>query len=236
MSGFPRYAVYFVPDADHALTQFGAETIGYDAFAGATVAFPPEIAVAIPDWRELTSDPRTYGFHATLKAPFALAPGTSEAELLDACAALAATPRQLPIIMPIIDQISGFIAITPSQPSAQLSALASDCVTALDRFRAPLTAADRARRRPDRLSPAQRENLDRWGYPHVMEDFRFHMTLTGRLGDDRRGPILGMLRDRFAALKIARLPIDRIGVFRQADAQARFTIAGHWPLTNGRQK
>jgi 2'-5' RNA ligase len=63
-----------------------------------------------------------------------------------------------------------------------------------------------------------------------MEEFRFHMTLTGRLDAERRGPILEMLRGRFAALNLDTLAIDRIALFRQDDAKARFRIIGEWAL------
>ena len=63
-----------------------------------------------------------------------------------------------------------------------------------------------------------------------MEEFRFHMTLTGRLDAERRGPILEMLRTRFAALGIETLEIDRIALFKQDDAKARFRIIGEWTL------
>jgi hypothetical protein len=56
------------------------------------------------------------------------------------------------------------------------------------------------------------------------------MTLTGRLDAERRGPILEMLRGRFAGLKLDALPIDRIALFRQDDAKARFRIVGEWAL------
>ena len=110
-----------------------------------------------------------------------LAPGKTEAELLAACEAFARTPRPIPVISPVVGSISGFIAVVPAEPSAELERLAADCVSEFDAFRAPLTAEDRARRNPSMLTPRQREYLDRWGYPYVMEDFRFHMTLTGRL-------------------------------------------------------
>jgi hypothetical protein len=45
----------------------------------------------------------------------------------------------------------------------------------------------------------QRNYLDRWGYPYVMEEFRFHMTLTGRLDSTCRWGVVDMLRARFAA-------------------------------------
>ena len=87
-----------------------------------------------------------------------------------------------------------------------------------DSFRAPLTPEDRARRNPSALTPRQRDYLDRWGYPYVLEDFRFHMTLTGRLDAERREPVLTMLRERFAALGLQTLAIDRIACCRQDDA------------------
>ncbi|MBJ7407960.1 MAG: DUF1045 domain-containing protein, partial [Bradyrhizobium sp.] len=183
-----------------------------------------------PDWRDITTDPRKYGFHATLKAPIALAPGRTEAELIAACAAFAGKTRLRPLIRPVVDSISGFIAVVPAEPVDALQELGADCVRAFDSFRAALTAEDRARRRPERLSERQRDYLDRWGYPYVMEEFRFHMTLTGRLDADRRGAILEMLRTRFAALGMETLVIDRIALFRQDDATARFRIIGEWTL------
>jgi hypothetical protein len=63
-----------------------------------------------------------------------------------------------------------------------------------------------------------------------MEEFRFHMTLTGRLDAERRGPIVEMLRKRFSALDLETLTIDRIALFRQENATARFHIIGEWAL------
>jgi hypothetical protein len=136
----------------------------------------------------------------------------------------------MPVIRPVVGSISGFIAVIPAEPPPALIRLAADCVTAFDSFRAPLTDADRARRNPSRLTPAQRDHLDRWGYPYVMDDFRFHMTLTGRLGSARRESVLAMLKARFAALDLATLAIDRIAVFRQESADSRFRIVGQWEL------
>ncbi|MGJ4994528.1 DUF1045 domain-containing protein [Bradyrhizobium sp. HKCCYLS3077] len=231
MTGFPRYAIYYTPAADAALTVFGASLLGYDAWTARERGFPEGVLDAAPDWGDLTTDARKYGFHATLKAPFNLVETRPEAELRDACAAFAAVPRAVPIIRPVVDAISGFIAVIPGDASPTLQDLAADCVRAFEPFRAPMTAEDRARRKPELLSARQRDHLDRWGYPYVMEDFRFHMTLTCRLSDDRRGPILGMLRDRFAALSLTSLPIDRIALFRQPSASSRFSIIDSWPIT-----
>lgn len=230
MTDFPRYAIYYVPPPGGDLDRFGAQLLGYDAFGGKDLPFPDGLLREVPDWRELTRAPRKYGFHATLKAPLSLAPGRTEAELVAACAAFAATPRAIPVISPVVGSISGFIAVIPAEPPPELIRLAADCVSEFDSFRAPLTESDRARRNPSQLTPRQREHLDRWGYPYAMEDFRFHMTLTGRLDAARRDPVLVMLQNRFSARRLTTLPIDRIAVFRQENAASRFRVVGHWQL------
>jgi len=231
MTGFPRYAIYYADSADSALSRFGAEMLGYDAHSARELPFPEQALVTAPDWRDVSADPGKYGFHGTLKAPMALAAGRTEADLAAVCAGFAAKARPIPVIRPTVDAISGFIAVVPAAPVSELQQLAADCVRDFDDFRAPLTAEDRARRKPEKLTERQRNYLDRWGYPYVMEEFRFHMTLTGRLDAERREPILAMLRRRFAALGLTTLAIDRIALFRQDDATARFRVIGEWALT-----
>ena len=227
---YPRYAIYFVSAPGSELDRFGAQLLGYDAFCGEDLPFPDDIMQMAPDWLDLTRDPRKYGFHATLKAPLSLADGRSEAGILAACQSFAERPRPIPVIKPVVNSISGFIAVVPAEPAPDLERLAADCTSEFDSFRAPLTPEDRARRNPCALTPRQREYLDRWGYPYVMEEFRFHMTLTGRIDDDRREPTLSMLRNHFSAIGLKTLAIDRLALFRQERADSRFRILGHWQL------
>ena len=230
MADYPRYAIYHAPAPGNDLDRFGAQLLGYDAYSGEDLPFPNEIIRMAPDWRDLTKDPRKYGFHATLKAPMSLAPGRTEPELLAACESFAGKPRPIPVLTPFVGSISGFVAVVPDGPSLEVERLAADCTREFDSFRAPLTPADRARRNPSDLTPRQREYLDRWGYPYVMEEFRFHMTLTGRLAVERREPVLTMLRNSFSAIGLKTLAIDRIAVFRQENADTRFLIVKHWQL------
>jgi putative phosphonate metabolism protein len=227
MANHPRYAIYYAPSSDSVLHCFGSRLLGYDAADGNDLPFPDGVT---PDWREVTQDPRKYGFHATLKAPISLADGKREDDLLGACAGFAGRARRIPVIEPVVDAISGFIAVIPAKPSDELQQLAADCVTEFDAFRAPLSPEDRTRRNPAKLTARQCDYLDRWGYPYVMEQFRFHMTLTGRLNDERRGPIVAWLRERFATTGLTTLAIDRIALFRQNDAASRFRIIGSWAL------
>ena len=231
MVSSPRYAIYYAPAHASALDRFGALLLGYDAFSGDDLPFPDEAIGIAPDWRELTRDPRAYGFHATLKAPFALAADKTEHDLQTAVTAFAKTPRAIPDIRPTVSAVGGFIAVVPAVACDALDILAQDCVTGFDAFRAPLTAHDRARRRPEALTARQVEQLDRWGYPYVFEDFQFHMTLTGRLPAERQPPILSMLRRRFATLALTTLAIDAIALYRQDDAGSRFRVIGRELLT-----
>jgi putative phosphonate metabolism protein len=227
MANFPRYAIYFSAAQGSALDRFGSALLGYDAYGGDDLPFPKGLPA---DWRELTQDPRKYGFHATLKAPIALAEGKTEAQGAAACRLFAEMARPVPVIPPIVDSISGFIAVIPAESSVELEVLAAEATKAFEPFRAPLGAEDRARRSPDRLTPRQREYLDRWGYPYVFEEFRFHMTLTGRLPAERREPVVAMLRERFAATGIGQLAVDAIALCRQESPNSRFRVIGRWPL------
>lgn len=228
MTPYPRYAVYYVPTASDPLYRLGAEVLGYDAFTSGTVDFPAELQ-GMADWFEVTADPRKYGFHATLKAPFALAPGRTEAELLQAFAAFSApATAKIPLV---VSSISSFIAVIPASPSADLSALAQTSVEAFDEFRAPLTEHDRARRRPERLTERQRAYLDRWGYPYVAEEFRFHMTLTGSQPRERHEVLVPILTSMFTAITAQPRPIDRIALFHQPDAKSRFRIIAERELS-----
>ena len=67
----------------------------------------------------------------------------------------------------------------PSAACEQIQYLASAIVQEFDRFRAPLSEAEIERSDPDGLSAAQFANLHRWGNPYVMDEFRFHMPVTG---------------------------------------------------------
>lgn len=230
MQQLPRYAIYFVPSPASALYRFGAELIGYDGYTGLPLPFITDIEAEIEGWKQLTADPRKYGFHATLKAPISLAPGKTENELLAAMDRFAQTSRSIPVITPTVRSISSFIAIVPDGPCPELRKLAEACVTEFDEFRAPLTKAGRERRNVSALTNRQAVYLDRWGYPYVLEEFRFHMTLAGSLPAKRRETVTDALRKRFAALELNSVPIDRLALLRQNDAMSGFTIIEHWPL------
>jgi putative phosphonate metabolism protein len=228
MTAGPRYAVYFVPHPDAALYRFGAEILGCDCYSGGNVDHGPDLSMSRMEWSNLTREPRTYGFHATLKAPFQLAPDYVEADLVEAFWAFAAKPREALAITPSVELLDHFAAIVPRQASPDLDAFANSCVSAFDYFRAQMTSQERARRLRHNVSAQQIANIDRWGYPYVFENFRFHMTLTGPVPRDQRPPVLSFLRARFSArYGETSLPIDHIALLRQDDPSARFRVISH---------
>jgi hypothetical protein len=223
----PRYAVYFVPAADSALFRFGSALLGYNCYCGSDVDFPDVLPMERSAWRDLTGEPRRYGFHATLKAPFYLAREATEAELVEQFRRFSVGLDEAPVFAPVIDALEGFIAIVPGVADAAVDRLAASCVIGFDRFRAPLNARDRERRLPG-LSARHVAHLDRWGYPFVFNEFRLHMTLTGRLAAERHSAVLSVLREEFAAACGA-LPvrIDRLALMRQDRSDARFRVIDH---------
>jgi putative phosphonate metabolism protein len=219
----PRYAIYVVPRAETALYRFGASTLGYDCYTGGDVALPAGSEAFA--WPEVVREPRVYGFHATLKAPFRLAEGVSEADLVQAFLGHAADIAPVIAGDLVLREIGAFIALVPKTQRAALNRLGETCVQAFDRFRAPMTEAERARRVASNLSARQIEHLERWGYPYVFEEFRFHMTLTGPLALSERARAFVFLCEQFEQVPAARsLIIDQIVIARQAAANSPFMV------------
>lgn len=206
-----RHAIYFAPAPQSRWRAFGARWLGRDELTGD--ALPPP-AGAAPDHDQLTAEPRRYGFHATLKAPFRAA--SPPGELLHRVNALAATMRAVPLgrLEPLF--LDGYLALAPAAPPGELDTLAARCVRELDTVRQPMTPEERARRRPELLDDRGRELLDRWGYPHVLERFRFHMTLTGPLQAARAEAMAAALAEQLASLHREEPPVlDRLCLFHE---------------------
>jgi hypothetical protein len=221
----PRYALYFVPGADSALYRFGSAVLGYDCYNASDIAFIGGVETFSPAWRDIVCEPRVYGFHATLKPPFRLAAGFTEADLMRALPAFAARHPAVLLGNLVVREIGSFIALVPDDPRPSLELFAQACVEEFDRFRAPPSQQERERRMAAGLTARQIENLDRWGYPYVFADFRFHMTLTGSLAPAVRQRALPLLQNAFAGIPDGgTFALDRIVVARQGDDTAPFQV------------
>ncbi|WP_338549146.1 DUF1045 domain-containing protein [Roseovarius phycicola] len=177
--GFRRYGIYFTPTPG-PFAEFGAAWLGWDINAG-RVPPPPDIPELTSIRQEITQTPGKYGLHATIKPPFRLADGQTEAALCDAFETLCAQIAPVTLDHLTLARLGRFLALVPEGDTSDLCSLAAHTVRELDVFRAPLTDKELARRRARSLSPEQDANLIRWGYPYVMNTFRFHITLTGKI-------------------------------------------------------
>lgn len=214
-----RIALYYAPGTDDPLHQCASAWLGRDAVSGAEI---PQPAIAGVDIAEVTADARGYGFHATLKPPFRVGGDIRAALQAAQDFATRTAPFALPPLQ--ITDLDGFLALREAEPCPALQALADGAVTALDPHRAPATEAEIARRKPEKLSPRQREYLASWGYPYVFAEWRFHMTLTRRLTPAEKAIILPAVTEALGdALSLTRTVSD-ICVFTQAAPGAPFTI------------
>jgi putative phosphonate metabolism protein len=229
-----RYAIYYAPAADAPLWRAVTQWLGRDP-ADAT-ATGGEIAGLD---RELLSansvSANRYGFHATIKAPMTLAEGVSLAELEAALAAFGAVTAPVSIgqLQPAL--IEGFLALIPAAQTPELTAFAGEVVETFDRFRAPMSVAERERRtKGGTMSARQAELLEQFGYPYVFEEFRFHMTLTDRLAEGLRGPMQAAAKRHFGPLLDNEVMLDRLVVFGEPEPGAPFVRLSEFELKAGR--
>lgn len=216
-----RYAVYAVPgllgESDDAEAVRLRNTVT-DWYARA-------------DFHDLTVDARRYGFHATLKAPFRLGAGRSEGDLRAAADAFAAARPAvlLPGLGP--ETLGRFRALLPHGDETNIRALADAVVRSFDSFRAAPDADDIHRRRPEALPPRQRELFERWGYPHVFDEFRFHLTLTDPIPPARADEVDAALATQFRVPdEYPDLFLRSIALFVEPAPGAHFELLSVHPL------
>ena len=214
-----RVALYFAPSCTHPLWIAGCTWLGRDPGKGTT-----------SEGGVHRDDPRRYGFHATLKPPFALRDGTTRTQLTDALSRFVGERAAFDMPRLAVAQLGDFIALRPvgrdaTSPGQPLRELADDCVRLFDEFRRPPSPAETARRLAAGLDEQQRGNVDRWGYPHVFEQWRFHMTLTDSLSDDRlRAALLADATCHFADALAEPLRCDGMALFVEDEPGADFRL------------
>ncbi|MCW5258101.1 DUF1045 domain-containing protein [Verminephrobacter aporrectodeae subsp. tuberculatae] len=223
-----RYAVYFAPRPGSPGWLAGSRWLGRCAATRQAMPQPEIDGVAAADLHRLTAAPRRYGWHATLKAPFALAPGIDRAALHQAVQALARSLRPFDLPPLEVARMDDFLALLPMPvppANAAIDALAAACVTQLQPLAAPLSDADLARRRRAALTPRQDELLQRWGYPFVLGEFRFHLSLTGSLRQaDRQTQALLQDAARAFFRKLPAQPFDGLALFAEPAPGADFVL------------
>jgi hypothetical protein len=213
-----RYAVYYAPRPG----DFASRAEGW--LGGADLPGLPRPAA------EMMVDARRYGFHGTLRAPFRPGEGVDERRIMATVADLATRLATVRCAGLVLENLQGFLALTPQGCEAALLDFGAMVVESTDALRAPLTEAEVARRRPETLTSRQRALLGVWGYPYVMEEFRFHLTLTDRLPGAEVTPVMALLEAHFAPVLPRPFVIEDLCLFGEDDngfhLMHRFALTG----------
>lgn len=219
-----RYAIYFAPAQHSLLWQLGSRWLGRDAALDLMLEQPHVPGYAAVRVAALTRSPRLYGLHATLKAPFHLAPGQSLTALRDAITRLCAacTGFELPALE--VSSLAGFLALRPATYSEALQSLATRCTLELDAFRRRPGEAELRRRQTGALTPRQVGLLHEYGYPYVLDQFHFHLTLTERLDTEAAAHLLPWLREYLRGALTEPQALRELCLFAQESPGTPFRI------------
>jgi len=226
-----RYAVYYAPAPDSPWWAAGRQWLGRCAAQDRALAQPTVPGLTAAEFSALTAAPRRYGWHATLKAPFVLADGMSPATLRAALKELGQSLTAFAMPTLRVARLDDFLALVPQGSADSLQAVAAACVTQLNALSAPLSAAELQRRRQAQLTPEQDQMMVRWGYPYVMEHFRFHCSLTGPLNglsSIQIDAVQGAAESLFHKLPACRF--DTLALFAEPTPGAEFLLLDHFGL------
>ena len=220
-----RVAIYYAPDTRSSAWQLGSEWLGRNAATGQHLPRPTLSGVATEILTALTAHPSRYGWHATLKAPFELAPGNTLSSLRAGVQRLCHGRKPFDLAPLELSTLDGFLSLRPEQSSLELSQLAADCVQHLHSFAAPLDEEALARRRLAPLSREEDELLLAWGYPYVLQRFQFHFSLTGSLNllpAELLPALMQAANDHFRELPAFR--VDRLSIFIESKLGRDFQL------------
>ena len=229
MTSFSRYAVYFSPPEESALSKFASSWLGWNA-QNAQKMSRPILKRLNSDIAELTKLQSSYGFHGTLKPPFSIVKTKDENDLKYAILKLSQSIKKFEISTIRLKILNGFVAIVAADENNEIKNLAKKCVQELDSFRQLEPLKKVQKRRSTGLSKSEEFNLQKWGYPYVMDSFRFHLTLTRRLNPEESKNVMEVLAAELSEILRASLPIRDICLFGESDTSGNFQIIQRFSL------
>lgn len=218
-----RLAIYFTPDPDSRLAREAALWLGRDIHSSSYSLFKPTLYISEELRRTLTKSPFHYGFHATLKPPFRLINGASIEMVEDKLHKFVRQYEKFILPQLELTQLNGFFCLRPVSDRAMLTELAHQVVEDFDEFRRPPDSAELQKRRQAGLTTHQEKMLRKWGYPYVMEEFTFHLTLTERISDNKEKALLAKeLRSRFKPPVLDYVGFNALSLFVEEDKKPMY--------------
>lgn len=229
MTKFHRYAVYAAPRSGTPLGRLGDAWLGRNCETGERLPRPNIPGYHASEIAVFAETPARYGFHGTIVAPFRPKDGIHENDLTDAVQTLAKTLSPVSIPGFNVRSLGRFVAIVPEIANDGIAALSRHCVEDMARFRAPMSDAEWDRRIQTGLTPNQERLLSLWGYPYVMEEYRFHLTLTGNLDTATRVQLCEDITD-YASAALGPHTFEDLALFAEPEPGAEFKLIQRFPL------
>ncbi len=231
MEGFERYAIYYAPTVGSALMRYGNGWLGFDPENGFNANLPVKEKILEYQADKYISSPRRYGFHGTLKPPFSLCKHHDVYELDLALQSLAGELKPATSGPLALKNIGRFICLAPTGDCSEIVQLATSTVKDLDRFRGPQSEAQLAKRRAAGLNTKQESYLQRFGYPYVMDEFRFHLTLTNSLSEGDLKMIFPLLEELMKEVCREDFRISELCLFADPGENKPFQLLKRYPLS-----
>lgn len=220
-----RIALYYAPPAASAWWREGCEWLGRDAQSG----LESHVNRSTRAW---TQAPRRYGWHATIVAPFHCARGVTPADVLAAARAWAGTVLRFDTPVSV-EEMKRFVALRAkhAEDDERLRALAASALNVIAPLRARPSAESIERRTSPGMNARQIALLREWGYPYVLDEYRFHMTLSDSLDDAQaRASIVSEWTQRIE--RLGPLPVHGAALFVESEPGAPFTLWQRLPFAN----
>jgi hypothetical protein len=229
-ASFVRYAIYYTPQPGTPLAAFGRSWFGrandgvtLQAFSAAGLT-----STAVP---KQSSAPSGYaGLHSVFKAPFALRDGVGPDAIKARLISFARRRRPVDTGPLTLARAGRYLVLRPIEPRPALDWLAAQCLAAFDGFARPASRAERDAHQSPHLNDHQRVLLKSFGDPHVLSEYRFHVTLTGPLETahlERIAQALWPMLEEICATGVA---VDGLSLFGEATAGKAMRLIGRYRL------
>lgn len=215
-----RAAIYYTPHPCSRLSRAAAQWLGRDSLSLCVAGYRPAQSVVLARYNQLVAGPFHYGFHATIKPPFRLVDGATLHQIAAKLQQFSRQQRAFTLPALEVTCLHDFFCLRPQKNCMRLNRLAAATVTALDEFRKPADVKELEKRRAAGLTPRQEYLLQKWGYPYVMDEFRFHLTLTGRVANNDEGLLVGQeLEQRFPVSYLQHHPFSTLSLFVEVNGE-----------------
>ena len=227
-----RLGIYFVPDPGTALYQMASSWLGYDIRDGRELIYDKTLLGINPQHRELVAPARRYGFHATLKAPFRLRDGEKVENIAEALHEFSGRFRKFTLPSLKLQTFSSFSCLVPERTKSEINEIADQLVRDFDKFRSPPTQEELDKRMAKKITTRQLYLLRQWGYPYVLDCYRFHMTLTGTLPSDpvKKNLIQELLERYFEPIIEEPVCFNTISLVCEPEPESCFVHVQQFPL------